>query len=305
MSTPSLRAIFQRNDDQFTLLWVPGLKDAFFVTESRASIKEFAFFNRAGKKLIDYRGLLELDSPIDDLISLQPWFTHDLGELIKLLRPKRTIGFNKSYDVFLNDASGHYVDRMFRLASIVNPNANIEYCSATAQPQMTWLKQSDKFVRTLPQGVKLLTWHSDTKPYKMWEPKRFAATLVEFLRTHEEYWAVGIGVNNSDVRRFLVHPRSIVLDSAPLSFNLGLLARSSLFFGVDSCMLHACDMMRIPGVALFGPVPDDFGGCDNFGFRFGPHIHLGGTGSLDDVTVDQSIGALHALSERVRANKEI
>jgi ADP-heptose:LPS heptosyltransferase len=50
-----------------------------------------------------------------------------------------------------------------------------------------------------------------------------------------------------------------------LELAMRLVGYSDLFLGIDSCFLHAADLYRIAGVALFGPTRPSL-----WGFRFSP-----------------------------------
>jgi ADP-heptose:LPS heptosyltransferase len=68
-----------------------------------------------------------------------------------------------------------------------------------------------------------------------------------------------------------------------------LVGTADLFVGIDSSMLHAADLARVPGVGLFGPTR-----AAEWGFRFAPHRHVDRT-TMADITVDAVLDALEEL----------
>jgi ADP-heptose:LPS heptosyltransferase len=85
-----------------------------------------------------------------------------------------------------------------------------------------------------------------------------------------------------------------LVDSYPLdlSTTMAFLEMADLFIGVDSCMLHAADLCRIPGVGLFGPTSHA-----TYGFRFSKHIHCGGVGTMNSITATSVLSALEEMAK--------
>jgi ADP-heptose:LPS heptosyltransferase len=71
---------------------------------------------------------------------------------------------------------------------------------------------------------------------------------------------------------------------------MGLVANADLFVGIDSSMLHAADLARVPGVGLFGPTR-----AATWGFRFGPHRHVDRS-TMADITVEEVLSAMEDLA---------
>ncbi|WP_025736064.1 glycosyltransferase family 9 protein [Mycobacterium genavense] len=72
---------------------------------------------------------------------------------------------------------------------------------------------------------------------------------------------------------------------------MSMVANADLFLGIDSCMLHAADLARVPGVGLFGPTRSA-----TWGFRFGPHRHIDQR-KMADISVDAVLDALEAIAD--------
>jgi ADP-heptose:LPS heptosyltransferase len=73
---------------------------------------------------------------------------------------------------------------------------------------------------------------------------------------------------------------------------MGLVATADLFVGIDSSMLHAADLARVPGVGLFGPTR-----AVEWGFRFAPHRHID-MSTMADITVQSALDAMEELVDR-------
>jgi hypothetical protein len=56
------------------------------------------------------------------------------------------------------------------------------------------------------------------------------------------------------------------------------------------------DLCRIPGVGLFGPGELTSLGSVEMGFRFGPHRHVQGHGSIRRIDTDSVLNALDDLA---------
>jgi hypothetical protein len=297
MSTPSLRAISTIPSRRLTFIWPDGLREAFFTDLGGVEYREFKSYVRHGRKCFDISSITDGLSQADAFVCLQPWCSEDIRTLIERIRPGQTIGFHQSFDVVVErGGSEHYVDGIFRLATALCPKAKLADFSQKPTVPMHWRLRSQSILATLPIGTRLLAWHADTKIHKQWSPSKFADVLLEFLKRHSEYFAIGVGFNNLAVRRMARHERLIAIDGLPLITNLGLLSASHLFLGIDSCMLHAADLLRIPGVGLFGPPHNAPDGSDSFGFRFGPHIHISGQGSIENIREKEVLQALSQLT---------
>ena len=132
--------------------------------------------------------------------------------------------------------------------------------------------------------------HADTHwEEKRWSVTRFIDVLDRFLARHRDFvaWVVGMGHEELNVGR--ERDRVFAYLGLPLDLAMGLVASADLFLGIDSCMLHAADLARVPGVGLFGPTQPAL-----WGFRFAPHRHVEGS-TMADITVDDVLGAMEDL----------
>jgi ADP-heptose:LPS heptosyltransferase len=98
-------------------------------------------------------------------------------------------------------------------------------------------------------------------------------------------------MGNEELNTGCERDRVIPCLGLPLDLTMGLVANADLFVGIDSCMLHAADLARVPGVGLFGLTRSAA-----WGFRFGPHRHLD-RGTMMDITVEEVLDAMEDLAE--------
>src|SRR5262249_4705886 len=122
----------------------------------------------------------------------------------------------------------------------------------------------------VPEGSKVLVVHADTNwAEKRWPVTRFIDLLDRFLSRHRDFvaWVVGMGDEELSVGPERDRIRAYL--GLPLDLTMGLVGAADLFVGIDSSMLHAADLARVPGVGLFGPTR-----AATWGFRFAPHRHV-------------------------------
>jgi ADP-heptose:LPS heptosyltransferase len=211
------------------------------------------------------------------------------------IAPTTTIGFendHEKYDVVVPKDACHSADLLFKLARLFDPSVRIE-TYARPVPIPPSVQEKARSIRAaLPQGTKVLVVHADTDwTAKQWPVTRFVDLLDRFLSRHREFvaWIVGMGHEELNVGR--ESDSVIPYLGLPLDLAMSLVANADLFVGIDSCMLHAADFSRVPGVGLFGPTRSV-----TWGFRFGPHRHID-MRTMADITVEDVLSAMEDLAE--------
>ncbi len=131
---------------------------------------------------------------------------------------------------------------------------------------------------------RMLFVHPETGAERTWEPARFAWVIERFLAERPDYMAVVSSLAPIDyewrggrVKRIDLH----------LELTLALVRHADLFLGVDSCFLHAADLNRVPGVALFGPTKSW-----QWGFRFSRRSRDISAESMDAIGPEPVLEAL-------------
>ncbi|ORB70452.1 DUF4254 domain-containing protein [Mycobacterium scrofulaceum] len=245
----------------------------------------------------DYETLAAAIGAVDVFIDTLAWNALSstvIRPLVQRLAPRTTIGFptEYGYDFVVPQADLHAADQMFQLARLFDPALRIE-SYAQALPIPSSVRELARKIRDeVPAGKKVLVVHADTDwAQKRWPAGRFIDLLDRFLSRHRHFvaWVVGMGHEELNVGR--AGDRVFPHLGLPLDLAMALVGTGDLFVGIDSSMLHAADLARVPGVGLFGATR-----AATWGFRFGPHRHVE-MASMADITVAEVLGALEDLTE--------
>lgn len=246
-------------------------------------------------RVLDYDTLAAEVGPVDLFIDAVPWDVPSnafVRPLRKRLAPTTSIGFptGDRYDVVVPRDVPHSADLTFKLARLFDPSARIETHSQPV-PIPPSVQEKVRSIRAgLPPGTKVLAVHADTNwNKKRWPVTRFVQVLDTFLSRHRDFvaWIVGMGDEELNVGR--ERDRVFPYLGAPLDLAMSLVGNADLFVGIDSCMLHAADLARIPGVGLFGPTRPT-----TWGFRFAPHRHVHAD-TMSDITAKEVLSAMEEL----------
>lgn len=246
-------------------------------------------------RMLDYDALASEIGPVDLFINAVPWDVPSnafVRPLRQRLMPTTSIGFptGDAYDVVIPRDVPHSADLTFKLARLFDPSARIETYAQPVPIPPSVHRDVRAMRAALPAGTEVLAVHADTTwVKKRWPVTRLVDLLDRFLARHRDFvaWIVGMGNEELDVGR--ERDRVFPYLGVPLDTAMGMVAEADLFVGIDSCMLHAADLARVPGVGLFGPTRSA-----TWGFRFAPHRHID-TSAMADITVDQVLGALDDL----------
>jgi hypothetical protein len=158
--------------------------------------------------------------------------------------------------------------------------------------QPSVLQEARSMRAAVPAGVKVLVVHADAGwTDKRWPVTRFIDVLDRFLSRHRDFVAWVVGMGHEELNVGCERDRVVPLLGLPLDLAMGLVASADLFVGVDSSMLHAADLARVPGVGLFGPTRPGL-----WGFRFAPHRHID-MSTMADIRVDDVLNAMEDLLE--------
>ncbi|MGD1256127.1 glycosyltransferase family 9 protein [Mycobacterium seoulense] len=252
----------------------------------------------APRRIPDYGALAAEVGGVDVFINTVPWnlisnsFVRPLREA---LAPRTSIGFkidHDSYDIVAPKDVDHAADLIFNLARLFDPSARIE-TYAQPVPVRPMVREKARSIRAaVTKGTRVLVVHADTDwAEKRWPITRFIDLLDRFLSRRRDFvaWIVGMGHEELNVGN--QRDRVISYLGLPLDLTMGLVANADLFVGVDSSMLHAADLARVPGVGLFGPTRPA-----TWGFRFAPHRHVD-VKTMADITVDEVLRALTDLAD--------
>ena len=249
----------------------------------------------SSNRILDYDALASEIGPIDLFINAVPWDVPSNAfarPLRQRLAPTTSIGFpnGDTYDVVIPRDVPHSADLTFKLARLFDPSARIETYAQPVRLSPSVLEDVRAMRAALPSGAKVLAMHADTSwAKKRWPVTRLVDLLDRFLSRHRDFvaWVVGMGHEELNVGR--ERDRVFPFLGVPLDLAMGMVADADLFVGVDSSMLHAADLARVPGVGLFGPTRSQ-----TWGFRFAPHRHVD-MSTMAEITVDEVLAALEDL----------
>ena len=253
--------------------------------------------------MVDGRNRFEFEIPepfpaaLDLLISLNPWHSADVDRLVERLRPAKSIGMSKEFDVCVRSTRlEHSIDRAFRVARAIDPSLLISDFIEPPSLSRRAIADAWNILDHVPHAGRVMTVHNDTLPHKVWSQQRLAEVMEAFLSAHTDVTAISLDRENRPVPPKTFHHRFLRPEHLSLEVALALVSRSNLFLGVDSCMLHMADICRVAGVGLFGPNESTALGSAEMGFRFGPHRHVHGNGSMDGIHTKAVLTALEEVA---------
>lgn len=296
IALPALRALSNIFSGRLSLIAIrEAYTDIFsdIVFESVWFIENFGspvhLMQKMGLASFDYEALAEQASGCDLFISLCQWTSPDLERLVEKLSPPFSVGFFHTFTYHLSDLSVNSFDTIFGLVHLVNPKIKIEDFSNPPPIAQKYLKLVQELKFSMLTN-KVLIVHTDTKRRKMWSSDNFLHTIDKFLSVRTDYIVIIVGVFNDLPLESASHKQRIFdVCGIPLGLSFALLSIADLFLGVDSCMLHAADLFRVPGVGIFGPTDPK-----EWGFRFAPHRHIT-SDSITSITPEQVFDALMCL----------
>ncbi len=317
LALPALRALAELFGGRLALVAMNGKPDLFFrgiplrcVCETDVSRDE------EGTKQFDATAVARSIGPADLVLSLNPWHSHSMDQLLELWAAPRAVGFHPNFTQHIAlDFKKHSADLAFDLPLLFDPSLRIE---RFAEPHLTnpvSLRCAQAIRRSVPRPMRVLAVHADTGKWtsmgsraldanipphqvlgnKMWPVQKFIDLLDSFLSYHQDFVAFVVGGTHLYLDKGRFGSRVISCCHLPLSVSLALVGFSDLFVGVDSCMLHAADLYGVPGVGLFGPTNPH-----EFGFRFGPGIHIQGGPFLEDISPNDVLDGLELALSLVR-----
>ncbi|NQV99822.1 MAG: hypothetical protein HQ483_09000 [Rhodospirillales bacterium] len=296
---PAMRALAAMFKDRLRLVCAPWAADTFFHSLPFGEVLVMEKLRRS--VAADGRTVIGHDFDADPLIGkliaadlvmvLHPWFSPSLQQLLDGLAPARSIGFSPGYDESLATLCGqHWADRAFQVPRLLDPSLQIDDFAFAPEFAEESCRAAQAVWRQIPTTMRVLVVHADTKNEKMWLAARFARTIQRFLAYHPEFVVFVVGTSNTLRELCRFEARVIPCFGFDLATSMALVGRADLFLGIDSCMLHAADLWRVPGVGLFGPSDPA-----EFGFRFAPHRHVWADGAMTEIAEHQVIDALESL----------
>jgi ADP-heptose:LPS heptosyltransferase len=231
--------------------------------------------------------------PIECLISLVPWHSASLSELLRLVRPAWTIGLHHDFDFCVRDnAREHAADRPFNVVKKFAPHLQIsDFAHPFALPPES-VAAAEDVRRAIGVNRRLLVVHEETATKeKQWLPSRMEETLRVLTTMHPDLFTIVVSRHPPSFDVETLGEAAISITRISLPFFLALIAQADFFIGVDSVGIHVADLWGIPAIGLFGPTRPE-----EWGFRFScKAVHVDGRGSMSSISVEQVVSAFNSL----------
>jgi len=296
LNLPALRALAHLFPGRLKVFCRPGARRTFFPDLPLTAV-ELPTPVVDGRYTFDATMVAARAGPCDAVLSLNPWHGPDVDQLLELVEADHSIGYHPAFRTPLPlDFDKHNCDLAFDLPRAVDPSLRIEAFAGRPRLEEVSVRFAKTITSCLPEGVRVVVVHADTKQEKQWPIDRFCALLDWLLGRHPDIIVLDLGQEDLGLGGGRLRSRVIHCGMVPLSVALALVESAVLFIGIDSCFLHAPDLLRVPGVALFGPTHPA-----EFEFRFGPPRHAWRPGGMEAVTVASVIAAIEELEEDVGA----
>lgn len=305
MFLPALRALADIFPNRLTLVLLPNVYSEFFVNIKVKKIitlesSKFDIINwnlgtqKGDLQNFDFQILANKIGTTDLFISANIWHSPSLLGLIDLLEPRVSIGFHPNYTCYLPVKPIHEFDLYFLIPQLFLPSIKLTEYSKSPEIENKYLQLAKSLKENMILGGKILIVHSDTKKKKMWVDERFTSVINSFLNLNPNYLVIIIGLKHSLMLEN-VTMRDHIEDfcGLPLGLSFALIGIADLYLGIDSCMLHIADLLRVPGVGLFGPTNPN-----KWGFKYSPHIHIWNK-DLDSIESHEVVDSLLKLDSQL------
>jgi ADP-heptose:LPS heptosyltransferase len=301
LTLPALRALVSLFPNRLSLICMAGTSESILYDLCVSKVYQVEMQSSTLGWTFDADDVAARIGQCDLFLSLNPWNTSSVDTLVHLLSPKISVGFFPEFTIALpRDFTKHSADLAFDIPQALDSTLQLEDFAAPPAFRSEHRRFARKLRAEVPEPMKVLAIHTETKPEKTWPKARFVGLLDSFLERHSEFVAFVLDYDDSGLDAGREGDRVIPCCHLPLPVAFSLVAESDLFLGVDSCMLHAADLFRVPGVALFGPTR-----CQEWGFRLAPHRHVCGAQGMNAIREADVCGALEdLLTEKGAAQKQ-
>jgi ADP-heptose:LPS heptosyltransferase len=272
MALPALRALTMLFEGRLGVFCRPEVATTVFAELSLAHIISDNFSGEGRLPLIPVARLSSAVRECDLFLSLNSWRSQTVGTIMRSFRHQWTVGFDAGFSTCLpNILAEHVIDRAFRVPQAFDPKLRVEDFAGPPKASEADLGQARAAIKDAftTQAPFLLVIHPETMPEKRIPCSSWLCALDLFLQRKRNWNIVILSRDRyaSDVGD--INSNLATRWGLPLGAALALVGVANLFAGVDSSLLHAADLYRVPGLGLFGPSDPR-----RWGFRFGPHHHF-------------------------------
>jgi ADP-heptose:LPS heptosyltransferase len=293
LTLPALRALSEVWPGRLTLLTADYPTELLLAgIDFARTVKVPMTVDADGRRSFDAALAAESLGPVKWLISLVPWHSTSVRDLIAAVAPARSVGLHCDFgwNVPVN-TSMHAADRPFKVVRLFKRSAKLEDYTAPLDLPPSSSSLARRLRGALGAERRLLTVHAEAStPGKRWA--RMEAGLRRLLDDDPSLFVVELSHRAPCVDADKLGPSALSVSGIPLAMFLALIAESDIFLGVDSVGLHAADLWRVPAVGLFGPTDPA-----EFGFRFSDrNCTLNGNGDMANIHVDAVIDAVKSVT---------
>lgn len=298
ISLPAIRALAHLFSGRLRLICHRDAPELFFSdVPLKHCVRISHFWRSAGEVAFDADAVASAVGECDVLLSLNRSFTASVQRLLEVMKPQLSLGYFRPFSASLplrHDI--HAADVAFELPQLLCPDLDLlAFAQPPVLPRAAERAALDLY-RHLPSGMRVLCVHVESGAGKGWALQPLIDFCRAFLGRHSEYSVLIVGTNNVAISKDVSEGLVVDATGLPLAVSLAVVSQSDLFTGVDSCMLHAADSFRVPGVGLFGPTRSA-----EFGFRFSDHRHVS---SCSGMTLLSPEAVLDAIEELIAARSE-
>lgn len=291
---PALRALASLFPGRLALICGKGDRELYYSDLNLRDVYEIDLALTSTGWTFDPETLAYRMGRCDLLICINPWHTSSVSELLEKFPGTPSVGFFSDFNRHLTcDYEAHAMDMAFAVPASLNSALKLVDFS---QPPAISAKASAiarEFKHRYAGSYRALFIHTTTKPEKSWDLENFQLVLDKFLLEFPEFMALVVDLRGEWVGRGRF-PDRVIPVTLPLDTCFALLRECDLFLGIDSCHIHAADLLRVPGVGLFGPTT-----CRRWGYRLTNHRHIQGQEGMGSISVDEVSEALHSLARAI------
>lgn len=295
MSIPSIRALSQIFNQEISIICTQGLCHLLHDDINFSNIYEIEHHISGTGRKFDVDSLLKRMGYHDLFISLNSWHSEDVDKLLFYLKPRYSMGFFSQFDVVMpRNYDRHAIELAFEVPLFLYSELKLQEFSNKLNIPICYQKEARKLRNKKGiNGYPVIVIHLDSHISRMWSYQRMFEVIKELLYIYKHAQFIFVGRQEDELLSFSKQYKNAVFSFCDLSLGLSfaLIMGADFFVGIDSCMLHAADLFRIPGVGLFGPTKPE-----EFGFFYALHRNVRSpSGLMSDISASTVFEDIHSL----------
>src|ERR1700680_2305599 len=174
LNLPSLRALAKLFPNRLRLVCMPGAAATYFSDIPFGDVLETEMNWTGNRHKFDAGALSMRIGPCRLFLSLVPWHSKSMDQLLGIVAPAHSIGFFAGFhDVLQPDYSKHSADLAFELPRRLDPTLRLEAFAAPPALAARPARLALEIRHAVPPGMRVLAIHADTNSEKMWPVKRW------------------------------------------------------------------------------------------------------------------------------------